>query len=306
MNWLRAHAPLALISVAAVLMLLGSFAATRTQLSGTATAAYRNLPGNTLPIKDAPDYDTEILDGNAQTPAAQTDGGPFGYSYIRPFSSSAPISEAGASTNSATVPASGATTPQPTSAQAEPAGTTINSLFNDAYSLLPRGLISTAIPKQKVRTSEEQTLYDYGNAVGAHIKSFESSHKDSTALKNFFPEKGGFSSGDATAVGAVLALGNDYSQLGATIANMSSVPPEALTLHAALAKSYGEVGSGLALLAKTPVGGDITKEILAYDSIADAFIKNFVALAEFFSVRGIKFSASDPGNVFSFSATGGL
>ncbi len=82
---------------------------------------------------------------------------------------------------------------------------------------------------------------------------------------------------------------------------MDSVPESAKTLNAALAKSYSDVGSGLASIANTKADGDITQVILAYDNSAGIFIKNFVALAEFFSARGIKFSGSDPGSVFQFS-----
>lgn len=228
---------------------------------------------------------------------SETDSQFFPYSYSGPFRGA---SEPAVSSDTYTAESQ----PPAQSVSAEPRKTEdaeINSFFNNAYSLLPRGLISTVMSKPDARSPEEQALYDYGNAVGANIKVFEGAHKDSTALKNFFPDSGGFKSGDPVAVDAVLTLASDYSQLGNTIANMDSVPESAKTLNAALAKSYSDVGSGLASIANTKADGDITQVILAYDNSAGIFIKNFVALAEFFSARGIKFSGSDPGSVFQFS-----
>lgn len=312
MHWLRAHMPLALLSFAAILFLLGSFAATREPQNKTSPSSYpiwveEDIPaGQSSAYSYGPSQTQALSQGTVQE--ERQDGGdwPFAYSYMQLFGSVAPTPQTKDGPSVAGAPLK--TSVQPASAEdAETAVPKVNSFFQNAYSLIPRGLINTAAPKQKSRTPEEQELYEYGNAVGAEIQTFESAHKNATeTLKNFFPEKGGFSADDPIAVAAILALAGDYSRLGGTIANISFVPESARELHIALAKSYEGVGDGLSALAKTPANGDITKAVLAYDEKADVFIKNFVALAEFFSARGIKFSASDPGSVFSFSATGGL
>ncbi|MDO8561969.1 MAG: hypothetical protein Q7S05_04045 [bacterium] len=308
MTWLRAHALLALISVAAIFLVFISLSATRKQQ--TAPTTYANLPGDTLPIERTPYYDAAASRNAAAEVYTQgfaqpeRNDQPFGYSYIQPFNSGAPTPKTGAGTDSV-VPAPSATPVQPAPAQQGTDGTKINSLFADAFSLIPRGLISTTLSKPKDRTPEEEVLYEYGNAIGGEIQAFESTHKNAAEiLKGFFPESGGYAFGNPGAVNATISLAGDYSRLGATIENMSSIPQEVQPFHAALAKSYSDVGSGLVLIAEATGESDMMKAIIAYDGSADMFIKNFVALAEFFSARGVTFSSSDPGNVFSFRAGG--
>ena len=305
MHWLRARLLLVLLAIAGIIVLFASFLATREPQIKTGPASASNWSGEDIFAKPSSAFGagTSLIDAATQDDSqgfapAGTDDRVFSYPYPNPFSGA---SEQIAAQTGADI-AEGSPPAQSASAEAEKtADTGINSFFNNAYSLLPRGLISVSIPKPETRTSEEQALYDYGNAVGANIKEFESTHKNNTALKNFFPEQGGYSSGDSSAVNAVILLANDYSQLGKTIASIGSVPEGVQALHLALAKSYVEVGDGLAVIASTKAGGDIIPAILAYDNSAGIFIKNFVALAEFFSARGIKFSAGDPGSVFRFS-----
>lgn len=257
-----------------------------------------------IPAKPSFSFDTETPVETTTRQSAEQ--GMQEVVYRQPFSSSAPAQDTGVPSASNTAGAQ-KSTPEESGAQAKTAGTGLNSWFNNPYFLIPRGLISVSIPKTEAKTPEEQALYDYGNAVGTNIKTFESAHKNSMEiLKAFFPEKGGFSSNDQASVNALVSLGNDYSQLGNTIAQMGSIPESAQGLHLALAKSYVDVGDGLAKIAKTNAGGDITQAILAYDNIAGVFIQNFIALAEFFSARGIKFSGSDAGSVFTFSPSGSL
>ncbi|HXK39038.1 MAG TPA: hypothetical protein VJ043_03030 [Candidatus Paceibacterota bacterium] len=305
MQWLRARLLLVLLAIAGIIVLFASFLATREPQIKTGPASASNWSGEDIFAKPSSAFgagtspiDAATQDDSQGFAPAGTDDRVFSYPYPNPFSGA---SEQIAAQTGADI-AEGSPPAQSASAEAEKtADTGINSFFNNAYSLLPRGLISVSIPKPETRTSEEQALYDYGNAVGANIKEFESTHKNNTALKNFFPEQGGYSSGDSSAVNAVILLASDYSQLGKTIASIGSVPEGVQALHLALAKSYVEVGGGLAVIASTKAGGDIIPAILAYDNSAGIFIKNFVALAEFFSARGIKFSAGDPGSVFRFS-----
>ena len=305
MQWLRARLLLVLLAIAGIIVLFASFLATREPQIKTGPASASNWSGEDIFAKPSSAFGagTSPIDAAAQDDSQDfapegTDNRVFSYPYPNPFSGA---SEQIAAQTGADI-AEGSPPAQSASAEAEKtADTGINSFFNNAYSLLPRGLISVSIPKPETRTPEEQALYDYGNAVGANIKAFESAHKNNTALKNFFPEQGGYSSGDSSAVNAVIRLANDYSQLGKTIASIGSVPEGVQALHLALAKSYVEVGGGLAVIASTRAGGDIIPAILAYDNSAGIFIKNFVALAEFFSARGIKFSAGNPGSIFQFN-----
>ena len=303
MHWIRTHALLVIFVLIALLSYLWYFSIKYKPQIRTAVPTYSIMSEEDIPARPFFSFDTN--------PADTTYGQDFGqasrvvadnqqYSYAPSFNSSAPAQKTDAPSNTSSASAQ-APTPEESSMQAKTSATGLNSWFNNPYSFIPRGLISASISKPKVRMSEEQALYDYGNAVGENIKAFENTHKNTNEiLKGFFPEKGGFASQNQTAVNAVLSLANDYVQLGNTLAKTSAVPDSVQTLHIALAKSYADVGAGLAMVAKTGADGDITKAILAYDSIADMFIKNFVALAEFFSALGIKFSETDPGNVFQF------
>ncbi|MCR4281049.1 MAG: hypothetical protein NUV88_01815 [Candidatus Kaiserbacteria bacterium] len=304
MHWIRAHAILTIFLLIAFLSYLWYFSVKYQPQIRTAVPTYSILSEEDIPAKPSFSFGTETSVEPASGQSAEQTA--QGVAYRQPFNSSAPAQNAGISYAPNTAETQGSA-PEESNAQPKPMSTGLNSWFNNPYFLIPRGLISASIPTPKVRSSEEQALYDYGNAVGANIGNFESSNKNATEiLKAFFPEKGGFSHQNQTAVNALVALGSGYSQLGNTLANMSMVPASAQALHTELAKSYADVGAGLAGIAKTGAEGDIIKAILAYDSTADIFIKNFVALAEFFSARGIKFSGSDPGAVFSFNPAGGL
>jgi len=299
MYWIRTHALLTIFVLTALLSSLWYFSVKYKPQIRTAVPTYSIMSEEDIPAKPFFSFGTETsVDTSSGQNAEQT---AQGVAYRQPFSSSAPAQKTDALPNASSASEQGPT-PEESDTQTKTSAAGLNSWFNNPYSLIPRGLISTSISKPKARTPEEQALYDYGNAVGENIKAFENTHKNATEiLKNFFPEKGGFASQNQVAVNAVLSLANDYSQLGNKLANMSAVPDSVQMLHMALAKSYADVGAGLAMVAKTGAAGDITKAILAYDSTADIFIKNFVAIAEFFSALGIKFSETDPGSVFQFN-----
>ena len=179
---------------------------------------------------------------------------------------------------------------------------TSTSIFYNAYSLVPRGLISASIlgtPATK-RTPEEKAFYAYGNAIGLQIQSFDSSHNNTTAnLDAFFKDRTSQSK-----VTPLLALANDYEKLADDISGTENVPKELVGMHSSLAQGYRTISKGLVQLSKGGSDKELSDAVLAYDASADEFIKNFVALADFFSVRGIKFSGSDPGKIFTFNPIG--
>lgn len=192
-----------------------------------------------------------------------------------------------------------------------------SAMFWNLYPLTPRGLISTSIAT-RTRAPEEKALFDYGNELGSYIGAFEDAHQNTVSfLQDFFSSRGATplgepragveptpapppADGGQSAAEAILRAARDYSRLGDTVRGMSSVPEEIQPLHAALVQGYGEIGAGLSAIVATN-SGNLAEAVIAYNTSADKFIRNFVAFVDFFSARGIKFSASDPGSIFSFS-----
>lgn len=191
------------------------------------------------------------------------------------------------------------TVPQTTSSATKIISGANNSSALDPYFFLPRGLINASAPVP-TRNKEQRAIFDYGNNVGSHIQAFESAHKNiPKVLKDFFDDR----ASQAKAEG-VLYIASEYEKLGnniAGIAGIDSVPKEAAMLHVALAQGYIKVSAGLASITKTQGDKELVDAIIAYDASADEFIKNYVALTEFFGAYGVKFSAGDPGSVFTFS-----
>ncbi len=174
-----------------------------------------------------------------------------------------------------------------------------SSDVSSSYSFIPQGLISTSAP-QKKRTALQQALFDYGNDVGSRIQSYEDSHMDSVLiLTDQVQNRQNAEKGQK-----VRDIGTALISLGFGLAQMEDVPQEVTGMHGALAKSYQDVG---AKLKKVPDTGRDEEFIAAtndYNAAADAFAKNYVALATYFSLSGVVFGPTDPGNVFTFTQGG--
>ena len=227
-----------------------------------------------------------------------------------------------------------AVTPSPTMKtpvkEKGPAVTQDTSL-NGQYLSFFRALSNILSPID-TRTPEQKVLFAYGNEIGSIIKNFEDTHGDtSKILKTFFdirtdPSKAAGipeiaakhaqltalsgdtnpSVSDASAVAGVQEVADEYAQLGARIASLQNIPPEAETPNTKLARGYADVAQGLSRLTKAENDQQLLEAVNAYNASADEFIRNYVTLVQLFSAYGVKFSASDAGAIFSFSATGGL
>ena len=305
MHWFKEYPRSALLVLAIILILAGSLVVSRKSpvdtslystgsgegLSGASFSDYATQPDNII-IKPLPSSPIDTASNNPPFPYSS----PFLSSDDNPILISEPPN-----------------TPAP---ELEKAPEKTGANFWSAFSFTPRGLISTSITT-KTRTSEEKVLFDYGNELGSYIGAFDDAHQNTTSMfQDFFSARGAMPAGEVkkgsepkpvpppsdggkSAMEGILATAKDYSRLGDTISNMSSVPKEAQALSLALAQGYSEIGAGLGAIVSP--SSDLGKAVVAYNESADKFIKNFVALADFFGARGIKFSSSDPGNVFSFT-----
>ena len=183
-----------------------------------------------------------------------------------------------------------------TSAPAKPAPASTNSSLNSAYSFIPSGLVSTTTPQNK-RTKEQQDLYDYGNELGSYVQSFEQQNPgEAQTLTNQIQDRT-----DASKIAAVEALGQALQNVGASMSRMDTVPAQMGAMHTALAQSYIEIGTKLALVPQAQRDSDFVAAIQAYDTAADNFMKNYVAVAQLFSAYGVTFASDDPGSVFTFT-----
>jgi hypothetical protein len=169
------------------------------------------------------------------------------------------------------------------------------------YDFIPSGLISTSTPGQK-RTPQQQALYEYGNEIGSYIQSYEArSGNVPQILKDQIEDRSSAQKGQAVKnVGAALIY------IGTQMEKMERVPEGAAGMHAALAASYKDIGAKLQAVPDAKSDQAFIAAIQAYDAAADAHAKNFVALADYFALSQVKFSAEDPGSVFTFSGGGGL
>ena len=173
-----------------------------------------------------------------------------------------------------------------------------NSFFSNTDFFIPRGII-TVPPPPATRTPAEQKLFAYGNDVGFLIKMFEDTHRDSVAsLDAFFSKRT-----DQSGINKVLSMAGDYAALSTRIAGIPSIPEDTTSMNTDLARSYGNIATGLTNLTHTTTDDGLIEAIKSYDATVEEFIGKFVALADFFSARGIKFSSSDLGSIFTFSPT---
>jgi hypothetical protein len=169
-----------------------------------------------------------------------------------------------------------------------------------AYSYLPTGLISTSTPA-KTLSARQKALFEYGNTVGGSIQSYENAHTNTTQiLKNQVEDRRNTLKNQA-----VVDIGASLTTLGEKIASIEEVPADAAGLNSALAESYKELGAKLSLIPAAERDADFVQAITTYNTAADAFSKNFVALATLFSVSGITFDSGDAGSVFTFTGGGG-
>ncbi len=167
----------------------------------------------------------------------------------------------------------------------------------DAYAFTPRGLVNITAP-QPVRTQTQQAIYEYGNEVGSYIQSYEDRNPEViNILEDHFEDRA-----NPQKVAAVEQLARAIKGVGEGLLSMERVPSEMSSAHTALAKSYVEVGTNLALVAKTQLDADFIRAIDVYNASADAFITNFVSMATLFGAHAVNFGPTDTGSAFTFTA----
>ena len=300
MEWLRTHAYISSASAVALLILLGGFIVSEKTAQTPATSQPNAFSGGGAvlnPTFYVPNSGSGGAGSNAQTPSVVSqveNSAP--YTYIPPNSTITvgnTQNTTGSSFNFNAFIAMLSNENQPAAGSAGASGT---SSISSAYAYVPSGLISTTSEKV-TRTPLQQSLYDYGNSIGSFIQSYEEQHANSAQILTDQVQD----RNDPQKIAAVEELGKSLTNLGGELLTIDDVPSQMSAAHMALAQSYQEIGQKLQLVPQAQSDQQFVAAIEAYDSAADTFTKNYVAVADLFASYGVVFSQSDPGSVFTFT-----
>lgn len=148
----------------------------------------------------------------------------------------------------------------------------------------------------KVRTKEQEALFNYGNEIGRRIQGFAAVNPNMTqAVVNQATHRDNKGYG-----AAVRELGARYTALGDNILSVHDVPTSAISLHQALGESYINLGKALAAVPDASDDQAFLSAVTTYNNKADAFTLAFVGMATMFSTLDVTFDQSDGGSAFSF------
>lgn len=173
-----------------------------------------------------------------------------------------------------------------------------DSVFADAYSFIPRGLIATTISESN-QTPTQQALYRYGNDAGSYIKMFEERNPGmARILKDQFedprnPQKNAL----------LLTLAEDMVEVGLSLEALNEIPSMVASANTRLSGSYKKMGEKLALIPDAARDEERIEAMLAYNAAVEEYVKGYVALATLFSIAEVKFGSTDSGSIFTFKAT---
>lgn len=286
MSWLRSHPYIAALLGAMVALSLGALIVSNRSDVGLQTTGLRAWGG----------VGSDLFDPTARSRAGakvQRDniysqvksGPPF---YYAPGAQNLPLAEDADDLDLNTLLALLAESGKSTSAA--PAETPL-----EAYSFIPQGLISTSTARVKL-TPLQRSIFDYGNEAGSIIQSYEERYRAAPQiLKDQFEDRK-----NPAKVAALVSLADALENVGVKLEDVDA-PSEIRSAHAKVAASYQELGEKLTLVPQAEGDQAVLEAILAYNAAAEAYVKNFVSLATVISAHGVRFSADDPGTVFTFS-----
>lgn len=299
MQWLRTHPYASALLAAGILLVMGAVVVQR-QSANPVFSQPSAWGGTNLSLLNPTSYGPNQNTQNEPSIMQQVQSGPP-YTYIPPLN--APQSGAsGEHTAEQDVLADDSFDLDAFIAMLSSAGggqkTTASASATTSYSFIPSGLMSTTTAETK-RTSTQQTLYDYGNEVGSYIQSNEEQNPGvAQILKNQVEDRA-----DAGKAAAVGAIARGLRDVGESLEAIEDVPSQMASVHKALAKSYGAVGTNLSLIPKAQSDSEFIAVIEKYNASADVFVKNYIAFAELLGAYGVIFADSDAGSVFTFTPT---
>lgn len=169
---------------------------------------------------------------------------------------------------------------------------------SSGYSFIPQGLVSTELETKK-QTPGQRALFAYGNEVGTYLKAYEDTHTNSPQItKDHIEDRT-----NETKARAVRYIGDDMRQFGASLKELTDIPAAAKGMHLAYAGAYITAGENLMKVADAKTDDEFVSAVTAYNSSVESLSNRFQMLVILFGVNEVTFSASDQGNVFTFSPT---
>lgn len=294
MHWLRTH-PFALIFAVAGLGLLAIVIIIQGKSGGVATqgSIVTVSFGNTLQNPGV------YFESDAQVQNSAP-----GY-YVQPISQSLPpreiVSLPSATTESGqSSPAQGNRDVLVSQTPNSPAVQT-DTLLDDVYALIPSNFFFTPPTPTPQRTPLQQSLFEYGNRAGQAVIMFESSNTDmADVLKEWLEDRK-----NATKRARAESIARGMQGVGDTLIALSGVPKEAVSANATLAKAFQDTAQKLLkVMAAGESDDELLEAMMTYNAAADSYAHSYASLVDLFALYEVKFSTSDPGSAFSFTASG--
>lgn len=171
-----------------------------------------------------------------------------------------------------------------------------NEIFTpSSYSFIPQGIIATSV--ERPRTPEQQVLHEYGNSLGLTLTAFADLHANMvTVLRDQAEDRA-----NAAKSAAMKRLAEDFTRLGEDIATIEA-PAESLTVHTNLANAYKDVGAKMKLIVDAQGDDAFLAAINTYNTSSETLSARLIAMIDLFQARGVTFSPTDAGSIFTFSA----
>ncbi len=285
MNWLVAHAYVVLLGLAVFIVLATSATIGRDVDTSTNNSGWGRVGGFSLTRSVSPtNTGTQQVSNVVAQKLEATE-----YSVL-------PIRSALDTTLDATLPDEWESLLQQLVQPEKTSGTSAVET-TDAYSFIPRGLISVTDSVEQ-KTALQQELFDYGNRVGALIRAFDEAHVNMIPqLKDAYADRG-----NAAKRETAERIGTEYEALGKELESLADVPASIRSMHVSIARTYQDAGKKMVTKLRTTNDEEFLSAMHTYNASVLQFTNSFVALATYLSASGVKFSTSDAGSVFTFTA----
>lgn len=168
----------------------------------------------------------------------------------------------------------------------------------DVYSFIPSNASTPNPPAERARRNSTQLdLFDYGNNAGIFILSQVEQWgvRQNNIIKRFLEDPSDdYKSQDME------DLAGSFFKLGTDLEEMTSIPDPVKTAHLRLAARYKEIGEHTRAVAQAKNEEELVSAMLASNDASNAFVKDYITLADIFLVYEVTFSNTDYGRVFSF------
>lgn len=161
---------------------------------------------------------------------------------------------------------------------------------------VPSGAPAAIVERSSVQTPEQQTLHEYGNALGSVLSGFEKTHPN---MPNTLQAQAEDPTNPAKRI-ALQSLADEFTAMARDVAAVSA-PPQAQTATQKLSSAYRAMGETLRTVPEASTDQERIDAMLAYNSAAEQYITAFLSIFDLFGAYDVRFTSSEPGSVFSFS-----